>query len=134
MKRKCPQCKKKFEVKGLGVKFRKYCSGSCKWKAYYYRHPDRSEARRLKSQHDNAAFVDSYKKHCRRCRNKDKRVLDFHHLGNKVMAVSQMRQAGWSKKKILKEIKKCEVLCANCHRIEHWEKQHGIFKKRTRSH
>jgi hypothetical protein len=30
---------------------------------------------------------------------------------------------GWSKSKILKEIEKCEILCANYHRMLHHEEK-----------
>lgn len=45
-------------------------------------------------------------------------VMDFDHVvGNKVRDVSNGVGIGWSKKKILAEVAKCEVVCANCHRI-----------------
>lgn len=59
---------------------------------------------------------------CRRCGIKDPRVLDFHHKDGeeKVLAVSQMlNRASWDS--ILLEVRKCDVVCANCHRIEHAE-------------
>ena len=45
-------------------------------------------------------------------------VMDFDHRPGeeKVMDVSQIASFG-SKKKILEEISKCDVVCANCHRI-----------------
>ena len=56
---------------------------------------------------------------CEHCGNNDARVLEFHHLGDKETNVSTLvsRKAAWSK--IMAEINKCSVLCANCHRIEH---------------
>lgn len=44
-------------------------------------------------------------------------VLDFDHLRDKKYNVSRMIHDGFSWKAILKEIAKCEVVCANCHRI-----------------
>jgi L-lysine 2,3-aminomutase len=44
-------------------------------------------------------------------------VLDFDHLRDKKYNVSRMIHDGFSWKAILKEISKCEVVCANCHRI-----------------
>ena len=44
-------------------------------------------------------------------------VMDFDHLENKEFTLSNARQGGMSKQRILKEIKKCELVCANCHRI-----------------
>ena len=52
--------------------------------------------------------------------------LDFHHRDprEKVMILSKVtNQRGWSIERILAEIAKCEVICANCHRKEHWSEQ-----------
>lgn len=57
---------------------------------------------------------------CNRCGYSDFRALHFHHLGDKHMSVSQMVKDGYAWKRILTEIEKCEVLCANCHAIEHY--------------
>jgi hypothetical protein len=54
--------------------------------------------------------------------------LDFHHRNpsEKDVAVSvAVGQRGWSRKRILAEIAKCDVLCANCHRKLHWEEEIG---------
>lgn len=46
-------------------------------------------------------------------------ALEFHHIeGNKEGAISSMLQAS-GLMKILKEIEKCIVVCANCHREIH---------------
>ena len=65
-------------------------------------------------------------KKCERCGIDDFRVLDFHHLdpNEKDLEVANMVRLRWSKKKILAEIEKCQCLCANCHRIVHWEERH----------
>jgi len=62
---------------------------------------------------------------CIRCGNSDCRVLDFHHLDKdeKDGGLGQAVARNWSKERILREIAKCEVLCANCHRILHWEER-----------
>jgi hypothetical protein len=44
-------------------------------------------------------------------------VLDFDHLHDKKYNVSRMIHDGFSWAAIKKEISKCEVVCANCHRI-----------------
>lgn len=46
-------------------------------------------------------------------------ALDFHHLGDKDESIARMINSAASLKTILKEVSKCVVLCANCHRIEH---------------
>jgi hypothetical protein len=54
---------------------------------------------------------------CADCGNKNPIVLDFDHLKDKKYNISRMIHDGFSWKAILKEIEKCEVVCANCHRI-----------------
>ncbi len=51
--------------------------------------------------------------------NKHPAALDFHHLSEheKIASVSSLF-ATLNLQKILAEVKKCEILCANCHRIE----------------
>jgi hypothetical protein len=44
-------------------------------------------------------------------------VMDFDHVtGIKIFNIANARQKIWSKDKVLKEINKCELVCANCHR------------------
>jgi hypothetical protein len=50
-------------------------------------------------------------------------VMDFDHVrGKKVENVSHM--LGWSMEDLLKEIEKCEVVCANCHRERTHRRKH----------
>jgi hypothetical protein len=44
-------------------------------------------------------------------------ILDFDHLHDKKYNISRMIHDGFSWAAIKKEISKCEVVCANCHRI-----------------
>lgn len=44
-------------------------------------------------------------------------MLDFDHLKDKKYNISRMIHDGFSWKAIKKEIEKCEVVCANCHRV-----------------
>jgi hypothetical protein len=44
-------------------------------------------------------------------------ILDFDHLRDKKYNISRMIHDGFSWKAIKKEIEKCEIVCANCHRI-----------------
>lgn len=58
---------------------------------------------------------------CSKCPETHPATLDFHHINNnKAIAVSLAMRSGWGKKRILEEISKCTVLCANCHRKEHY--------------
>lgn len=54
---------------------------------------------------------------CTDCGEKNHIVLDFDHLKDKKYNISRMIHDGFSWEAIKKEIAKCEVVCANCHRI-----------------
>ena len=54
---------------------------------------------------------------CADCGVKNHIILDFDHLRDKKYNISRMIHDGFSWKAIKKEIEKCEVVCANCHRI-----------------
>lgn len=53
---------------------------------------------------------------CVDCGESDIVVLDFDHLRDKRMGVSALMHRGASIASLEKEISKCEVVCANCHR------------------
>lgn len=42
--------------------------------------------------------------------------LDFDHLGSKDVNLSAIAKTGWSNERVMAEIAKCELVCANCHR------------------
>ena len=65
---------------------------------------------------------------CEECGESDVRVLEFHHTGNKDMAVGAMVSGGYSVDRIKSEIDKCTILCANCHRKLTVEER-GWFRK-----
>jgi hypothetical protein len=87
-------------------------------KAYYI---ERAAARKLRM----AAWFTEYKSTlaCVECGEDHPATLDFHHRdpSTKEANVSSTHRLGWSEKRILKEIAKCDVLCANCHRKLHYE-------------
>lgn len=60
---------------------------------------------------------------CTKCGIDDYRVLEFHHRPGteKLFNIGDKGNQGWGKDTILKEIEKCDVLCANCHRIESYK-------------
>jgi len=76
------------------------------------------------------AWFNLYKSNlkCRSCGIEDPRVLTFHHCDptQKRMNVSDMSRRGWSIEQLKMEIEKCEILCANCHLIEHYEDANGV--------
>jgi len=61
-------------------------------------------------------LIEYFKSHpCTDCGEADAVVLEFDHLRDKAFAIGpQLSRKSW--KHILEEMKKCEVVCANCHR------------------
>ena len=54
---------------------------------------------------------------CGRCGySKSRYALEFNHLGKKLYEPTRMFQRSLSWKLIERELKNCELLCANCHR------------------
>jgi hypothetical protein len=68
-------------------------------------------------------WLQDYKmgKCCKNCSESRWYVLDFHHRGDseKISEISTMITNGRSIENIQKEIEKCDLLCANCHREVH---------------
>jgi hypothetical protein len=62
---------------------------------------------------------------CSICGEKHPAALDFHHINKeeKEYNIYDMIGSNRSKAAILAEIKKCKILCANCHRKHHWDER-----------
>ena len=70
----------------------------------------------------NRKFIHDYlaSHPCIDCGNANPIVLEFDHLRDKQFGIGRMAGGGhWSLDRIKGEIEKCEVRCANCHRIRH---------------
>lgn len=66
-------------------------------------------------------------KSCVRCGFSHPAALDYHHIkGKKLFHLAVAATVGYAREKILKEIAKCELICANCHRVEHLTKSKGV--------
>jgi hypothetical protein len=78
----------------------------------------------------NRAFLNEYlKAHpCVDCGESDLAVLDFDHVNGKVMEISRLVLYA-SVRRIVEEIERCEVRCANCH-ARRTAKQFGWRKER----
>jgi hypothetical protein len=128
----CSTCKIEKSIEEF-VK-NKYKNGGFSWycklcksvidKEYYKTHIERRKQislRRQKIKINNKKLIQEYlKTHCCiKCGIQDIRVLDFHHKdpNKKEHCISKMLLI--KQQRLLEEINKCEILCANCHRIEH---------------
>jgi len=70
---------------------------------------------------------------CRQCGESRPSALDFHHRDKKTKDVSAMVNDGYGKDRIRAEIKRCVVLCSNCHRKEHYEEPEIAVGKDTKT-
>jgi len=91
---------------------------------FYQRNKSYYSQKRKEQQKNIKIFINDYKSNlkCERCSENHISCLDFHHIdpNKKEICISNICRTGWGKERILKEINKCTVLCANCHRKLHW--------------
>ena len=95
-----------------------------------YRNKEDQYARQQLHRDKNAAKLWELLKEssCKDCGSKDPRVLEFDHLGDKSFNVSRAVSGSTrSWKLIQEEINKCDIVCANCHRIRTQER--GNYKR-----
>jgi len=62
---------------------------------------------------------------CKICGIKDWRVLDFDHLDNSIKKfnISNHASNAYTLSKLKNEMRKCQILCSNCHRIKTFEER-----------
>ncbi len=91
------------------------------WAARSKEHTLKHRSRAISRAKNHKAYIAQFKNACSVCGEAHKSCLQFHHKDptTKSIAVAKMRQ--YSKKRILDEISKCTVLCANCHCKLHWQ-------------
>lgn len=95
---------------------------------WYLKHKD-SHCEKVKQQRNELVrWFNDFKSTLKcECGENHPATLDFHHTNpsekdrNITEGVSRFR---WSKERVLREIKKCKVLCSNCHRKLHWNEKH----------
>jgi len=94
-------------------------------KKWYYKNKDYVQQKVKERKQKIKLYINQYKEanpckcgECTPC------CLDFHHKDNDRngdLTISQIVNIGWSLKRIKKELEKCIVLCANCHRKLHFK-------------
>ena len=130
--KKCTKCKKEkpanefnFKIKSLGLR-----QGQCKecTRLFVKNHYNKNKSYYLKKARKRNTKLelellenlkDYFLKHpCIDCGESDITVLEFDHMGKvpKFKAVSYLMKHRYKLEKIIDEINKCEVRCANCHR------------------
>ena len=134
--KKCPKCEKTLNVSSFGKKrnglqpFCKECN-----KAYHKEHYQKNKKKYIKkaAEYKFKFREEFFKKYLygKTCKCGESRMecLEFHHRDskNKTDNISTLLET-CSIKKVEKEIEKCEIMCANCHRVE-TAKQYGWYSK-----
>ncbi len=120
----CKYCKTYHPVEffHIAAKTEKKIYRRLKCKFCYYKTKEK-----LKSKYQG--WVTDYKKRnsCYYCGIEDYRVLEFHHIQKKDFNISTaLHYSHLSLSRIKEEVKKCIVVCANCHRIIHCKKHSGV--------
>lgn len=92
------------------------------FKEYYSKNKEKHRKAVQKVRNNKKAAIARYKKEkgCSRCGyNEHSAALQFHHLDPNEKNFTIGTSWNLPLEEIFKEISKCEVLCANCHSIEH---------------
>jgi hypothetical protein len=130
---KCIECKTDKEEDQFSLKNKKIgkrnskCKECCRTysKQHYLenkaRYKQRAQNFNKLAQQRNVKFLWDYKSinPCVDCQNSNPVVLDFDHVrGTKVDNVCTLAYVPVSLKVLIAEVDKCEIRCANCHRIK----------------
>jgi hypothetical protein len=129
--KKCSHCK---ELKPITEYNRKNSYRISSWcrecsrkrsKEYYASNREKHKAETKKRKHiiiaENKNRLQQIKicNKCSICPETTPICLDLHHTKDKEILISQAVNIGWSWKRIVGELKKCIILCSNCHRKYH---------------
>lgn len=90
---------------------------------WYKRNSKLTRSRTKRDREIRYEIAGSFKERCLKCGMDDVRVLEFHHRvpAEKSFSISEAIRSRYPIKDIIFEIKKCDVLCRNCHAILHAE-------------
>jgi hypothetical protein len=97
-------------------------------KVWYQQHRQEVMERSKIKKGEIKAWYKEYKKQlqCIVCGEDHPACLQFHHRNKeeKSFTIGDLARRPTSKKRLLDEIAKCDVLCVNCHAKLHWEEKH----------
>lgn len=145
--KQCPKCKKKKFIRSFGIDKNRpdghnvYCKECIRERDYVQygtpKYNSKKRADRAKANARNRAYVYDIlqRSKCIDCGDQRWQVLEFDHVrGDKVRAISDMVKSGMSIDNIESEIAKCDIRCANCHRLktmteENWHKNNYPCEK-----
>lgn len=144
--KRCSTCKEwkpltEFNKRSTSRDGRQWSCRDCN-KAYHYKHHARHMAqivarRKRQTAANQQQLLEYLRAHpCVDCGETDPVVLEFDHVRDKAYDVSRLL-LGYSWARVLREIEKCEVVCANCHRRRTYARQGawrvtGVFRGEAR--
>lgn len=131
--KKCSKCGKDKELDDFPINNTRNDGhgGACKecqreyTKNHYYNNKKQYSIRNKRRVKEAKEYVLQIKKNncCKICGENRWWVLDFHHKDDKKEEIPKLLSHGIEI--IKKEIKKCEILCANCHRDLHYKERNA---------
>lgn len=126
----CLRCKIEKQIREFNFKFKSkgIRQAQCKTCTRFYvrEHYIKNREYYLKKAHRNNSklrkkvreylwqYLSTYS--CVDCGEKDILVLEFDHRNNKTIEIGKMVTGRYSLEKVKREVEKCDVRCANCHR------------------
>jgi hypothetical protein len=133
--KKCGKCHKlkdelEFNKKNSRLeKLQPYCREceKIRKKEYYSNNISKFREYRDINTTRNRKFLQRYKRtlKCVNCGESDTRCLDFHHVKTKKFNIASLIASSYSLQTLKIEIRKCIILCANCHRKLHYKNYRG---------
>lgn len=94
-------------------------------KARYESDKDYFKTKNLRHKAEIRDIVTAIKKQssCEKCGFSDYRALQFHHRDaqDKEFNIGKVKASGTGETRLMEELAKCDILCANCHSIIHYE-------------
>lgn len=128
--RKCSKCKIDKEEDDFSSEKQSFCKkcNSEYQKEWYGKNKQKHILNLKERKRQIRKWFKEYKSilKCSLCPENHSACIEFHHRNKKTSDdryIAHLVSEGHSKKRILKEIKKCDILCSNCHRKLHWSKR-----------
>lgn len=104
------------------------------YNAEYYQRtkslPSRDSGQKKVLQRVNGLILAAMSGGCVDCGISDLEVLEFDHLGDKVASIAKMRQTA-NTPKLMAELAKCQVVCANCHKKRTYARMGGTYRTKS---
>ena len=136
MRKECSHCKKSLSItdfrwknKDKGIRQSRCPDCHSEYQKKYYKDNWKKVTSKIYSaKKTRSTSIKDYvreikERGCNRCGEKRIPTIEFHHENSeeKEHNVSRMLQGNYGLETVKKEIDKCEVICANCHRVEHYQ-------------